>query len=451
LFSIKTIDDTDTKRRELAGRIVSNCLEKGEELQRILSQSTEEEDRRVDALEQQLASASLSSNSTSYPVNIPSSQQSNSGNQSSIRRSSLQSSSVRHSLTSDSFGGVTTSSPPMAMTPPPAWQRDEEADECGLCDKRFSLFIRRHHCRWCGKIFCDNCTSSRIPIPNTSSSSSTNSAASVQPEQRVCDTCHELLTSTSSPLHRLNVQTSDNSSQQGRQLATTIASSATTPGSISPNHEASPLESSIMNECPVCGEQLSMNQNEAEFHLNQCINQGVISAAAISGKRYVVTIVEPGSFSSSSNMRPTTSAATAGSAAAVVETAGMADISDDGSSLPTQSSSFENADGVGSSSSNSSRAVKFSSAIATTIETNEIPPYQPREGDLSASPHSDYSSGSRLHSPPPQSSFSDGGLIHECVIVRESGVCRSVAVQNFFLTTLLPFSSASKSFSLVNG
>ena len=42
----------------------------------------------------------------------------------------------------------------------PLWQRDSDAAECSRCKKRFSLFLRRHHCRNCGMIFCDDCTTS---------------------------------------------------------------------------------------------------------------------------------------------------------------------------------------------------------------------------------------------------------------------------------------------------
>lgn len=319
-----------------------------------------------------------------------------------------------HSFTSNS-DLVAATSPPMAMTPPPAWQRDEEANECGLCDRKFTLFIRRHHCRWCGKVYCANCTTARIPIPTSSSSDN----STLQSEQRVCDTCHGLLTGISSPLHRLRVQSSV--AEHKTPLLSPSAAS-------SPRHESSPLESSIMNECPVCGDALSMNQAEAEFHLNQCINnQGAASVSAISGKRYVVTIVEPGLFSSASNsMRDVKGkmnavASSAALAAAAIDTPHHS--SDDSSdtevigSTSTQpaATAFSIEFDCSNNSRSSTTRVKFSNSISATIETNEIPPYQPREGDMNSSPRSD--SSSPLPSPPPQSSFSDGGIIHECVIV----------------------------------
>ena len=46
-----------------------------------------------------------------------------------------------------------------------AWVDDETVETCYGCNKYFSLFLRRHHCRLCGKIFCYECTKNRIPIP----------------------------------------------------------------------------------------------------------------------------------------------------------------------------------------------------------------------------------------------------------------------------------------------
>lgn len=38
------------------------------------------------------------------------------------------------------------------------WLDDATAVKCRDCDRKFTTFLRRHHCRICGKIFCHNCT-----------------------------------------------------------------------------------------------------------------------------------------------------------------------------------------------------------------------------------------------------------------------------------------------------
>ena len=61
---------------------------------------------------------------------------------------------------------TTAKSPAPAKSPPPSapsttavvWVPDEQANDCFLCHKNFSLFIRRHHCRACGQVVCGDCS-----------------------------------------------------------------------------------------------------------------------------------------------------------------------------------------------------------------------------------------------------------------------------------------------------
>jgi len=43
----------------------------------------------------------------------------------------------------------------------PAWKSDDSTDCCENCGMLFNLFVRRHHCRYCGKIFCNVCTATK--------------------------------------------------------------------------------------------------------------------------------------------------------------------------------------------------------------------------------------------------------------------------------------------------
>lgn len=63
------------------------------------------------------------------------------------------------------------------------WSPDSAQKICPLCDKKgkktsFTLLRRRHHCRKCGTVACDTCTSFRKLIPNIS-----------EKEVRVCEDC----------------------------------------------------------------------------------------------------------------------------------------------------------------------------------------------------------------------------------------------------------------------
>lgn len=62
----------------------------------------------------------------------------------------------------------------------PRWVHDDMAIECFKCHERFRMIVRKHHCRKCGNIFCDNCTRKRMFIP---------AYGYTKNPVRVCDTC----------------------------------------------------------------------------------------------------------------------------------------------------------------------------------------------------------------------------------------------------------------------
>ena len=57
------------------------------------------------------------------------------------------------------------------------WVPDSEAFQCAQCQSKFSISVRRHHCRLCGKVFCNKCTKARIVLFDDGK------------KHRVCDTC----------------------------------------------------------------------------------------------------------------------------------------------------------------------------------------------------------------------------------------------------------------------
>eukprot|EP00050_Salpingoeca_kvevrii_P006774 m.291567 g.291567 ORF g.291567 m.291567 type:complete len:811 (+) comp12489_c0_seq1:142-2574(+) len=62
----------------------------------------------------------------------------------------------------------------------PAWV---EGDCCHRCRTKFTVILRRHHCRACGQIFCQKCSSKNSRIPNLG----------IEKEVRVCDRCYDQL------------------------------------------------------------------------------------------------------------------------------------------------------------------------------------------------------------------------------------------------------------------
>ncbi|CAF0880540.1 unnamed protein product [Brachionus calyciflorus] len=47
---------------------------------------------------------------------------------------------------------------------PPVWIKDNAQTACSTCNESFTAFRRRHHCRTCGKLFCNSCCSLTVPV-----------------------------------------------------------------------------------------------------------------------------------------------------------------------------------------------------------------------------------------------------------------------------------------------
>eukprot|EP00003_Mantamonas_plastica_P003895 TRINITY_DN13060_c0_g1_i1.p1 TRINITY_DN13060_c0_g1~~TRINITY_DN13060_c0_g1_i1.p1 ORF type:complete len:104 (+),score=37.23 TRINITY_DN13060_c0_g1_i1:48-314(+) len=65
----------------------------------------------------------------------------------------------------------------------PIAREDAMFENCKLCKVKFTMFKRKHHCRACGFVFCDNCTKSRLELLHLGYNN----------PQRVCDECKDKL------------------------------------------------------------------------------------------------------------------------------------------------------------------------------------------------------------------------------------------------------------------
>ncbi|XP_060562107.1 FYVE, RhoGEF and PH domain-containing protein 4-like [Ruditapes philippinarum] len=64
----------------------------------------------------------------------------------------------------------------------PQWVKDEEVTMCMSCQDKFTAIKRRHHCRACGKVFCNKCSSKKVQLAYDSNQMN-----------RVCQKCYDIL------------------------------------------------------------------------------------------------------------------------------------------------------------------------------------------------------------------------------------------------------------------
>lgn len=75
------------------------------------------------------------------------------------------------------------------VTNNPSWTPDKMASQCRACNREFSMTRRKHHCRHCGMIFCNNCSDHAICLASEV-------AGPMGKPVRVCDTCWLQLSAT---------------------------------------------------------------------------------------------------------------------------------------------------------------------------------------------------------------------------------------------------------------
>lgn len=77
------------------------------------------------------------------------------------------------------------------------WAKDGKSPNCRLCSEAFGLKNRRHHCRACGSLVCEYCSSKRLQLAVMSDeklASNRDSTGETDKRDRVCDGCFVRLT-----------------------------------------------------------------------------------------------------------------------------------------------------------------------------------------------------------------------------------------------------------------
>lgn len=133
------------------------------------------------------------------------------------------------------------------------WESNDQVVDCRRCHRYFNFIVRRHHCRKCGQIICDKCSTQRVYLPPShiiipqqqQQQLQDLNQLSLKP-QRICDQCV------------VHVNNED--------LVTKKKKSA-----------------SIMMECPVCTKKLTEYDTvkEQEQHVQECFSNGSTSSIGI--------------------------------------------------------------------------------------------------------------------------------------------------------------------------
>ncbi|KAI9239541.1 MAG: hypothetical protein BYD32DRAFT_410847 [Podila humilis] len=79
------------------------------------------------------------------------------------------------------LGGDEPSEQTLLLTRP-LWVQDQDAAACRICARTFNAVRRKHHCRQCGHIFCHDCSSRSIALPQLGYTKAV----------RVCNDCFEV-------------------------------------------------------------------------------------------------------------------------------------------------------------------------------------------------------------------------------------------------------------------
>jgi hypothetical protein len=81
----------------------------------------------------------------------------------------------------------------------PVWVPDAVSKECMICSVKFTAFIRKHHCRRCGRVVCSTCSPHRMAL---SSLHQSNQYAFTETKkmERTCKDCFKDMSSKNSRL-----------------------------------------------------------------------------------------------------------------------------------------------------------------------------------------------------------------------------------------------------------
>jgi uncharacterized protein YbaR (Trm112 family) len=157
----------------------------------------------------------------------------------------------------------------MSLLRPQPWIPDTDVLACQSCNRPFSFFHRRHHCRLCGKIFCATCSDKRLNLENILTD--LRISPHLQGLARLCQPCYNELSARQS-----DSNTSLPQNPEQNESANNGFERASIPRSESVNSLGS------LVECPACLKPLNQfaTRSEREVHVSCCLSTPIVNTQA---------------------------------------------------------------------------------------------------------------------------------------------------------------------------